>query len=806
MNFEEAAKRVHLNRSVAFFGAAFSKDATNLNGVEMMAAGGLAKAMSDMLGEAEPLPLELASQEYVRRKIQPDIRELIVNSYSASKISNYQKHLSSLPWQRIYTTNYDNIIEKGRRDSGMIALSATVLEKPSDFSGRAAIVHLHGFVERITREEWDNTYVLTNEQYASDLLRESGWLETFRNDINYADAIFFFGYSIQDLDIARLMYENPSLAEKTFIIAGATPSRATEIRTQGYGNLVRASVSDAAAAFPVAGAPGASQPAPYLANLEPVAMSPADHRPNREVVLNYLIKGDFNSSFASRDLTNGTSDYFVSRDAINIRAESLGLRPERILIHSNLGGGKTGGLIEFSHYLLTAGWTVLLFNGDIEGLEFDIDYLASSDSNNQARTAILIENAFSYSREIKHFIERFPLVSFFLTSRSAALQTRIGDISEAFGDDFELIDLNEISEAEAADLNTILYDNGLWGERQGTSDKARMEYILRVAKADLPTLLVDICRSSDIFARVRSELKEIENNSKDLRTSLIITLCLTVAGSRLNLNQICDVVQTDLFKMGKIQNDAALNEFIDFDRGRVTARSATFSRAVLRDIIADHLIIDAIPSVISRLDRLSDTNEVYNEALKGMMRFGFIESILSDRGKEGKLVSFYEAIRATGVGISNPQFWLQYAIACMSFGDYENADLHFSAAFGLAAKRGGYDPYQIENQYARFLLESRTKTIKWSDFFDAFHQAHEIISRQMTNFREGSYPYRVVRSYLPFVEANDKVFTRDQKIRIAGWCDQLLRLADNAPAPIKRSRYWREADSALRSTKDYLSE
>ena len=187
MEFAEAARRVHLNRSVAFFGAGFSLGASNLDGKEMKASGGLAEILSTALNENETLPLELASQEYVRAKIEPDIRDLIRQSYSANSISEYQKHIASLPWQRMYTTNYDNVLEKARRDCGIQVLSATALEAPTAYSGRNAIIHLHGFVERLTKNDWDNAYVLTDQQYASDILRESGWLETFRNDISYAD-------------------------------------------------------------------------------------------------------------------------------------------------------------------------------------------------------------------------------------------------------------------------------------------------------------------------------------------------------------------------------------------------------------------------------------------------------------------------------------------------------------------------------------------------------------------------------------------------------------------------------------------
>lgn len=805
MEFEEAANRIHLERSIAFFGSGFSKDATNLLNDEMLPGGALAKRLCDDLNEPEVLPLDLAAQLYEKSGKSPDLQSVIRDFFSTNTVADYQRAISCLPWRRIYTTNYDNVIEKCRRDAGLPVTSPTVLDHPVDFSGIFSIVHLHGFVERLSKEDWDQAYVLTNLQYAADHLKSNGWLEAFRNDAHYADAVFFFGYSLADLDIARLVYENPSLAEKTFIVIGSDPRRETVLRVEGYGTAIKKDVADVAPLFPAHNDERAAKRAPFLSNLVEVDTPPADTAPSRDAVASYLLKGDVDAGYIGRDLANGLHDYFVSRDAINSRADGFGARPERVIIHSNLGEGKTSSLIEINHYLQTAGWTVLWFNGEVDGLEYDIDYLASLDSQSQSKIAVIFENCFAYSQQIKDIAVRFPLISIFLTTRSAALQTRVGNVSDAFGDDYEIIDLSRLTDNEIIDLNDILYATGLWAEKQGESNDKRISYITNNAKSDLATVLVDICRSSDIFKRFKSELAGITAHPVAIRRSLVSTLFLAYAGFNPSLYQVCEIVEADLFKMGKYQADPILAEFIDFTAGRVTVRSPTFAKAVLKEAVADNLIIDILPSLINRLDRLSDQNTLYKEILKSLMRFGVIEGILSDTDKEKKLVAYYEAIRAAGVGLGNPQFWLQYAIACMSFRDYDVADEHFRTAFGLADKRGGYDPYQIENQYARFLIESRTQSNKWGDAYEKLREANEIIARQMSSFTEGYYPYRVARNYLAFVEANDKHLNRTEKDRISEWCAHLLILAANAPDSIKTTAYWRQANERLKQTIDYLA-
>src|SRR4051794_5692931 len=90
MDFEEAARRVHLSRSIAFFGAGFSRDAVNVDNKHVASADELAEALSRAAGETETLPLSLAAQQYVSAKVAPDIRTFLQQTYSVREIQPYQ--------------------------------------------------------------------------------------------------------------------------------------------------------------------------------------------------------------------------------------------------------------------------------------------------------------------------------------------------------------------------------------------------------------------------------------------------------------------------------------------------------------------------------------------------------------------------------------------------------------------------------------------------------------------------------------------------------------------------------------------
>lgn len=59
MTFEEAMNRVYLGRSIAFFGAGFSRDAINLSNEKMLSGGGLAEKLTQALQEEDGLSLAL---------------------------------------------------------------------------------------------------------------------------------------------------------------------------------------------------------------------------------------------------------------------------------------------------------------------------------------------------------------------------------------------------------------------------------------------------------------------------------------------------------------------------------------------------------------------------------------------------------------------------------------------------------------------------------------------------------------------------------------------------------------------------
>lgn len=66
------------------------------------------------------------SELYIDKFGPSKIIEKLKNEYTISEIAEHHKKICSLPWKRIYTTNYDNIIEQSCVANGVVIDSASI--------------------------------------------------------------------------------------------------------------------------------------------------------------------------------------------------------------------------------------------------------------------------------------------------------------------------------------------------------------------------------------------------------------------------------------------------------------------------------------------------------------------------------------------------------------------------------------------------------------------------------------------------------------------------------------------------------
>ena len=289
-------------------------------------------------------------------------------------------------------------------------------------------------------------------------------------------------------------------------------------------------------------------------------------------------------------------------------------------------------------------------------------------------------------------------------------------------------------------------------------------------------------------------------------SSFVKVLALGASGYQPSFKEMCEILGVTFANSFMTRDGGWTSEFFEQRNGRQVVKSSIFAQYLLRNFVSDRDIMDHLVELVEDLDRKEEGNPLLRKMRTFPLRFSFIERLLDDDGKRSKLVEYYETVRSRGIGTRNPQFWLQYAIARMSFKDYQNAGVYFETAFSLSERMSNYDDYQIRNHYARYLLESSIEKAVNVDPVEVFRQAHDILVDQIEGKSEGHYPYRVAQKYLDFIEAKEDAFDNEAIAEFDSACEQVLGFIGNLSQEMRRDRYVRRCKERLKEARDFVAD
>lgn len=114
MTTSEIISKIFDGNCMLFLGSGFSFGATNSNPKDpkFKGAGTLANMLLEDAGySSRATDLRKASSAYLRKKTPEELIALLKQEFHATSISESHDYIGIHNWFRIYTTNYDNIME-----------------------------------------------------------------------------------------------------------------------------------------------------------------------------------------------------------------------------------------------------------------------------------------------------------------------------------------------------------------------------------------------------------------------------------------------------------------------------------------------------------------------------------------------------------------------------------------------------------------------------------------------------------------------------------------------------------------------
>lgn len=710
-----------------------------------------------------PPPLDKAVGFAIRKKLGvEDVYNTLRSNLSVKHVDPRLAELYSLPWRRIYTTNYDEAIEVSR--SGKQPTNSCVLEDGTELSRAGSVIHLNGRLSSISPSSLERGLSLSDRSYVDRNLERSPWYSYFSRDLETARAVIFVGYSLYDLDISRLIFST-DISGKTFFFVSPDIDEVERESISIFGQVHDGGV---------------------VALFESAQDALSDYTPVKRGVKYTSLRaiGEYDEEVGfepsrvldaqlvfgilpERQTIEGTAVFgdrqFViqrsqQRDAF--RALQRGLFRD-ILITGEFVSGKTGTALSMAAEFIRQGYKAY-FATHGNRLSDELAHLASVDD----RVVVIFEGYATFRSTIREYARRRNPKHRLILTEQAVQHELYGEFvfdPVLAGQVFELT-LDRISEEDSTLLAGLIDFGGYWRERSGASDDTNARYITGKLEGSLYRVLMEVVESQDVQRRIDSILYPILASRR--ATEVFVAACIVnVLGVQFRISDWVSVFEPQFVKSVLRNYSEEIKYFLLVQSGNVFPRSGLLSSSILKRITDRGIIVDAALKLYSVSAKSRQPYNFYDDVFIRLMQFNRLQPIMRGSDEKDLIFRFYENIRPVAGTHKNPDYWLQLGIAATAFDDLNVAGDAFQNAYAREEKAKKPNFKRIDNYYNRYLLKYSASMEDSQSAYSLFMGAISGLTKQMFLEDNRHYPFKSGRVYGEIARKHFESWTSEQRER-----------------------------------------
>lgn len=809
MELQEAIKHALDGNAVLFAGSGFSFGATSLSGEKPLPGRELAKELYRLAEvDAEDSDLSNASQFYVQKFGEADLSQYCKQMFTIRSPAAHHVKVIGAPWQRIYTTNYDDLIEKSAVEAGQVITPLTPSDAPARYlsSGRICL-HINGLISRLGAGDMSGDFKLTYRSYLTDAFRETPWLRVFRQDLQLAKAVIFIGYSMYDWNLAQIVHAE-EIKDKTIFITGPDlkPNSPDALRLPHFGKVFSIGVgpfSDILNDLQSTYKP-AQAITEFLA-LEEIKASVSSRPPTNSDVEKLFLYGDVNKELVGFGSSCETPRFYLVDRELVAEAVKVVVEGNDVLITSDLGNGKTVAADQVGRVLSSLGWSVFKINEDTRQARKEFGALQAKGLS----VAIIIDGYIPFLEFIDFVAIRRvgKNIKFVLTARSHAHEAYLERLENALHvpQVFE-IDANVIKKSDAKSLVSMIDTYGLWAELSSLPDIQRLRLIDHNCAGQFHQVLLRLYEAPQIARRIKDLFSAIK---PDVRRLAIAVFLVKVSGLEVQKVLINDLLEkSPLIRLANSDRES-IKFLWSENHGHIRLRSSVLAEYFLTSLGDASEVLSVLTGMFLMADvggRDKDPEaRKYDYFMRSVMTYSAIQKMLPKNGLAVAVVRFYEDVQQTAFAKKNPHYWLQYAIARMALQDdgLEQVEQYFKSAYEFARLRPGYNTYQIDNHFARLRLKQAMQSGNSDTAYTLYLDAKAILLKQMLN-EQKHYPYRVATRVADVVAVHGDNFSSTQVADIIKFCDVVKDRIARLPTITRGHQYVEGCKKLLAITSNNL--
>ncbi len=730
-------------RALLIFGSGMNHGTFNSIGEIIPTGVELAKELyklSEVDDPENPADLEDAADNYVRQYSEEELIAYLQKKFSIEAPSDAAKTIFSMPWIRMYTTNYDNLPLMASKAS---IIPVTIDEKPARHIGKKNVcVYINGYLGKLTTESLNSSFKLTTKSYLSqDNIMNSEWGDMLRQDMSRASVIVVIGLSLEyDLDLQRIIHE--STKERVAIIEASSIKKNKKDKLGRYGEVFDIGIdafSEHYCAYSKSHFP--SESADRLINFKKGYTSGGIEKATGVELYDFFAWGKETELLYSKK--DDGEMVIIERSGLARAMECVEQGEIRVIfLHANLGNGKSVFIKQMKRRLSEKSIANYEYKYETQAaVADDIHRIMST----VGKKVIIVENYFNHLELLKRFAHYdISEVTFVLSARTMIYDTKITDVDQILSlseGQSEIIDINKLDDRELRKCYQLFEDNKFWGPYNSARQSAKKKALVIHDKGnqELHTILLDVIHSSDIEKRLIELTNSIKKDSGKYYRSIVIMLLSTVMSLELSVDDIHDMVGIHCINDPKFRHNPAVKEIVKFGESGVkefAIRSSVVALEIIKMIDSDEDIIQALLDISRYANQYYEVSEKYNGVLKNTVSFSHVKTFLGNkRDNISFIINYYDELKNLEFHKDNSFFWLQYSIACMNYRSYDLAQEYVDVAYDLFRNDGYNVPFQCDNQQARLLL-CKIRDEKSKNVLDDFEKAHHLAMKPRKNEKD----------------------------------------------------------------------
>ncbi len=818
MEINQLINHILDGNAVLFLGAGFSRDAINQRNKKMKDANGLSRELCRELDIPEDDDLSGVSDLYLGSKDERDYdvkaQKLITKlqqNFTCKQFSLSQQIIAQQKWIRVYTTNYDDVLETAGEKVDRIYTPMLLSDTVERINCVESVVHMNGYIRNLDKNSLENEFKLCTRSYLIQNLKNSPVFGLFKKDLKEARAIVFIGTSLKyDLDIQQVLFAESDFrnklifidrvadtTDKTIILEDNKKKLLGIVHHIGLDGFADQISNQKKHYFP-------DEDNFVLRNFERINSKDYAHIPGSRMDTWRLFEsGSLERGLVYSHVNDDT--YVVRRSIIKDIETSLGKDEFTVqIIHSNLGNGKTC-LIEYLMCFFSDKYDVYYFKQLYDDLEQELRII----EKRPGKKVLFIEDYNLYIKvltSIRYYCN--SEWSIVVSCRTYINNNSIYKLCDALGkkiDEIEEYDINYFTSEEKKKIVASL-QNVNQADFKDLNEPKALKLLDSKCRNCWSNTVMFIFRSRLIGEKVERVFQNLRKNNSNMEV-VMAAIVNNIVGMNLSYGQLLELLQVPQSSIS-CTRDQDVAELLSIRDGRIEIKSSVLSLYVIRKEKLYAEIIKVMEKMVRNADILLDND---SEMVKRLLisisniselfykKLPYYSAEVGNDELHQEILRYFDDVSKVKYYEHNEFFWLQYAMACMTMQEYQYAENHFALAHNYEKKKSN-ESYQIKVQYGRFLLERAIYEKDERTPYGTLKKANtEWNTVLFNNEAQKFYVYKQMYLYPSYIEVYGRQFTEKEY-------NNTVKMLENMSITIRKTAYTKHHLKEREQAIKYLEE